>query len=106
MDWGLTTLGRLSGFGACVSAIYVGIFLRFSDHADHRRTYLLRWIAGGTVLLLAAIAFHFIVGGKSTVFNVLCCAAACFSSLAAFYNVVSCLISRPSPSFHSRIMHA
>ncbi|KAM0826858.1 hypothetical protein ACQ4PT_068594 [Festuca glaucescens] len=91
MDWGLTPLGWLSRVGACVSAIYVGIFLWFSDHADRRRTYLLRWIAGGTVLLLAAIAFHFIVGGKSTVFNVLCCAAACFSSLAPFYNVRTAL---------------
>jgi hypothetical protein len=96
MDWELTPLGWLSRVGACVSAIYVGIFLWFSDHADRRRTYLLRWIAGGIVLLLAAIAFHFIVGGKSTVFNALCCAAACFSSLAPFYNVVSCLITRPS----------
>ncbi|KAK1626169.1 hypothetical protein QYE76_000484 [Lolium multiflorum] len=91
LDWGLTPLGWLSGFGACVSAIYVGIFLRFSDHADRRRTYLLRWIAGGIVLFLAAIAFHFIVGGKSTVFNVLCCVAACFSSLAPFYNVRTAL---------------
>jgi hypothetical protein len=106
LDWGLISLGWISGIGTCVAAVYAGIFLWFSDHDDHRRSYLLRWIAGGTVLLLSAATFHLIVGSKSTVFNVLCCAAACFSSLAAFYNVVSCLISRPSPSFHSRIMHA
>ena len=69
--------------------VYIVLFIRFSEPADTRRLrHMYCFGLGGMALLIGAISLDLVMGGKATIYSVICCAASCFCSGAPFYNFV------------------
>jgi drug/metabolite transporter (DMT)-like permease len=88
IDWDRDVLFRLSEFGASMAVVYIGLFLLLSERHDPRRINLLLFAIGGAILLVSAVGLDYMMG-KSTSYNVICCATSCFASAAPAYNLVS-----------------
>jgi drug/metabolite transporter (DMT)-like permease len=88
IDWGRVVLYRLSTVGACIAAVYICLFVLKSERHDPRRINLLLFAIGGAILLVSAVGLDYMMG-KSTSYNVICCATSCFASAAPAYNLVS-----------------